>query len=357
MKKGIFLFSFLLLNFNSPTAWALTVLKDVSVFDGERVDLKFDRHVKEKQIKTEFFRDIIQISIKNVAVYPAKIFSVNGKHLRKVFAYQYTPKLIRCRLTVDGDAEKYKDRVVVGLKGSTITVKIKNDNNRADEITLQAAQAVKKPKSENQKKISDETGIKEKKLLKEVLGRKEPEVQKTGKLTGGKAIEFPVQHLAWLVLVLISAVTLIFFIKKARNRKNQFETSYFGRKFRRWIGRMGLQNKVNSNQIRVLSKQEIGQNAQIVMVEIEGRKLILGVTSENVNVISGEQSQLLSEEESGSAGPSSDVIKSSFSDILQNESLIRGKAINPKNQDYLNSKRQLSVREQIRRRIEGMKSL
>ena len=120
---------------------------------------------------------------------------------------------------------------------------------------------------------------------------------------------------------------------------------------------MGLQNKVNSNQIRVLSKQEIGQNAQIVMVEIEGRKLILGVTSENVNVISGEQSQLLSEEESGSAGPSSDVIKSSFSDILQNESLIRGKAINPKNQDYLNSKRQLSVREQIRRRIEGMKSL
>ena len=62
MKKGIFLFSFLLLNFNSPTAWALTVLKDVSVFDGERVDLKFDRHVKEKQIKTEFFRDIIQIS-------------------------------------------------------------------------------------------------------------------------------------------------------------------------------------------------------------------------------------------------------------------------------------------------------
>src|SRR4051812_3031830 len=78
----------------SPGAWAVTSLKQLQISNGSQIDLLFDGKVQKNQIRTEFFNDIIQLSVQDVSVYPAKISSVNGGALTKIFAYQYAPKLV-----------------------------------------------------------------------------------------------------------------------------------------------------------------------------------------------------------------------------------------------------------------------
>ena len=97
----------------ASTGSGITALKQVQVSNGSQIDLLFDGKVQKSQIRTEYLGDIIQLSIQDVSVYPAKISSVNGGELTKVFAYQYAPKLVRCRLSVKGKAEDYKDKLEI----------------------------------------------------------------------------------------------------------------------------------------------------------------------------------------------------------------------------------------------------
>src|SRR4051794_31621528 len=92
----------------ASSALGSTNLKSVQVSGGSRVDLLFDGKITRGQIKTEFFNDVIQLSLTDAAIYPAKISSVTGGELTKVFAYQYAPKLVRCRLSVKGKAEDFR---------------------------------------------------------------------------------------------------------------------------------------------------------------------------------------------------------------------------------------------------------
>ncbi|MEK7692156.1 MAG: hypothetical protein AAB425_14165, partial [Bdellovibrionota bacterium] len=82
---------FLLANFSTvPVVLAGPIhLKQVAVADGSRVDLLFDGKIDKKQIKTEYFRDIVQVTLTDATVYPAKISNVSGSgSLKKVFANQ-----------------------------------------------------------------------------------------------------------------------------------------------------------------------------------------------------------------------------------------------------------------------------
>src|SRR4051794_32539193 len=73
---------------SAQASHAITVLKQVQVSNGSQIDLLFDGKVQKTQIQTEFMGDVIQLSIQDVSVYPAKISSVNGGSLTKIFAYQ-----------------------------------------------------------------------------------------------------------------------------------------------------------------------------------------------------------------------------------------------------------------------------
>jgi flagellar biogenesis protein FliO len=125
-------------------AFAMTTLKQVQVSGASQIDLLFDGKVSKGQIRTEFFNDVIQLSLSDSAIYPAKISSINGGKLVKIFAYQYAPKLVRCRLTVKGRAEDYKDRLSLAVNGKLLTVKIlevatKSEDGAAPAGDIQAA--------------------------------------------------------------------------------------------------------------------------------------------------------------------------------------------------------------------------
>src|SRR5258708_1989943 len=110
--------------FGARPSFALTTLKKVQVTDHSQVDLIFDDKVYARQIKTEFVNDIIQLSLNDVSVYPAKITSISGAELTKVFAYQYAPKLVRCRFSVKGKADDFKNRISIKASGKIVTVRI-----------------------------------------------------------------------------------------------------------------------------------------------------------------------------------------------------------------------------------------
>jgi flagellar biogenesis protein FliO len=122
MRRLVILF----LAFSNAALAAKTpvTLKQVQVTSGSQVDLLFDGRITRAQIKTEFFNDIIQVSLTDASVYPAKISSVSGGKLVKVFAYQYAPKLVRCRLTVSEPAEGFKGTIKVEPSGKILTIRL-----------------------------------------------------------------------------------------------------------------------------------------------------------------------------------------------------------------------------------------
>ena len=134
---------------HADPALALTTLKQVQVSNGSQIDLLFDGKISKGQLKTEYFNDIIQISMTDVAVYPAKISSINGGDLTKVFAYQYAPKLVRCRISVRGKAEDYKDRfkvVTTAPGGKVITLALEGGKHSgSDSISTAAAAPNRSP--------------------------------------------------------------------------------------------------------------------------------------------------------------------------------------------------------------------
>src|SRR4051812_9124211 len=140
-NRAIFLlFGLLALGVGAAPAHAITTLRKVQVTDGDQIELLFDGKVNPKQIRTEFFNDIIQLSLQDVSVYPAKISSVSGMDFTKVFAYQYAPKLVRLRLTVKGKAESYQGRFSMKASGKGLSIRL---DGGADQIVTSSSQAAR----------------------------------------------------------------------------------------------------------------------------------------------------------------------------------------------------------------------
>jgi flagellar biogenesis protein FliO len=308
------------IGFASTSAFALTTLKQVQVTNGSQVDLLFDGKIKPAQIRTEFFNDTIQVSLTDAAVYPAKISSVNGDALTKIFAYQYAPKLVRCRITVKGKAEDYKDLFTAKAQGKILTLRV---GQSSDQITLQssapeaqAGQAKKRVVEADAFKISE---AEEKALLERVLKSQPvapttavmekqeaaPQSSKRSKrdreespkaLAGGKPLPSLWSALAKLAMVIALFLAAAFAVRKFRGvdfgsaPSGHFEKSgLMGLKglggalsrFTHGIGIKGAKGKM----IEVVSTHHLGPKKSIAVVKVAGRTLVLGVSAESINLI------------------------------------------------------------------------
>lgn len=118
----------------------MAILREVQVSGPNRIDLLFDAKVNRNQVQVEYFNDVIQVSLGDVTVYPAKISSVNGASLVKVFAYQYSPRLVRCRLTVRGNAESFRDKLEVVPEGRILSIRLDGvASGHKDTLTIQSS--------------------------------------------------------------------------------------------------------------------------------------------------------------------------------------------------------------------------
>ncbi len=376
------------------SAIAAVNLKKVQV-DGSQVDLLFDGKVAAGQIQTEFFKDIVQISINDASVYPAKITSVSGMDLTKVFAYQYAPKLVRCRLSVKGKAEDYQRRVQVVPKGKIITVRI-SGGGASDEVAHSMAQATREDEKVADhspagrrgqgEQAANEMSSEEKALLERVMKNEKPQpVQAAApaantaskrekgekgkddsedlpikasekKLAGGKALPSPLRSIGMLILVTGMFVGGALLFKKFKGGKLGALSNHKG--FSGILGKFGKQKM-----IEVVATHYLGPKKSIAVVKIGGRQLVLGVTNESINLIASmpEQGEAnvddLALDSLGDSDPVLDIGlgfsktasgKSAFADVL-------GAAANP--QSAVPQTARSGVRAQIRNKIEWMKRI
>jgi len=320
---------------------AMTTLKQVQVSNGSQIDLLFDGKVGKSQARTEFFNDVIQISLNDVSVYPAKISSVNGGPLVKIFAYQYAPKLVRCRLTVNGKAEDFKDKLQIVSNGKVLSLRLAGATAKSDVVTTQAAHPSKSSVAKASTRDSNEKASEAAKVAtkpeKSEKNEEQPQRIETAKadssqaallervmksapsksvpvsvvepregkhsLSGAKPLPSPMGVLAKLLAVIALFGAMAFVAKKFMHGKGMSsERALNARIAKGAVGGMGQSNWMSAlggfarsaaagigrkdKMIEVLSNHHLGPKKSIAVVRIMGRTLVLGVTNDSINLIS-----------------------------------------------------------------------
>lgn len=392
-------------------SYALSTLKQVQVGSG-RIDLLFDGKVGPDQIRTEFFNDIIQLSLTDAAVYPAKISSINGQSVLKLFAYQYAPKLVRCRFTVRGKAEDYRESIEVTSRGKVVTVTIDSAGLQAaragrsvasatpvsrDQITMSSASPQEGARGQaaqaSEEAPSAVQSGEEKALLERVLSgsapakgesaeKREKQKEKSSGSSAGlglKGAQLPsAMGVFGKLAAILGLIGLIAFgIKRLKAAPVSGKAGVLGALTR--FAQGGL--KRNGRMIEVVSSHHLGPKKSIAVVRVAGRVLVLGVSAESINLItqlsgdfSNEQvdSELEALAGSGSVGAAGASYQepdlgiapsparpgnSGFSELLMSESR---KPVAPSATPKAapaSTAPSAPVRSQIRNRLEGFKTL
>ena len=371
---------------SGANASAMTVLKQVQVSDGTRVDLLFDGKLAPGQITTEYFNDIVQINLNDVSVYPPKISTVTGPDLSKVFVYQYTPKLVRCRLTVKGKADGYQKRLQIKANGKMLTIRIVQAGS--DHVTVSSAHQTAKvlpaappapvPVNKSQDKNQDKNEDAEEQALLERVMKSQPSApgaalapmknkESAKYLAGGKALPSMWRVFGMLIAVVgMFGLAVIILVKLKDSKLGGLFSGSLGKKsgmtgaIGRWA-RKSLGN--NGKMIEVVATHYLGPKKSIVVVKVAGRMLVLGIANDSINLITQVAGQTsmdaiedfdLDDKPSGvtSAGSGPDF----FSDLLNSEA---GKPSQPRlgPQTQGPSFVRDSIRTQIRSKMEGMKPI
>ncbi|MCM2277228.1 MAG: flagellar biosynthetic protein FliO [Oligoflexia bacterium] len=302
-----------------------TILKQVQVSGGSQIDLLFDTKVSRGQIKTEFFNDIIQLSLTDANVYPAKISSINGSSLIKIFAYQYAPKLVRCRITVRGKAESYKNRIKVSPSGKLLTIRFEPEPGFSDSLPLQASAPARvaagtagDPVAAQQapRETPQITDAEERALLERVMSAQKPAEKDSAARGAGTVKEPDTQaqpiHLSGsksvggakplpsfgTVLLRLAGVLGLFGLVALLMRKtlggktgklSAEELSggggMLGSLGRLAKGSLGRSFGSREKMIEVLSTHYLGPKKSIAVVRVGGRTLVLGVSNDSINLI------------------------------------------------------------------------
>lgn len=306
---------------------ALTALKQVQISGGDQIDLLFDKKVAPGQIKVEFFNDIVQLVIHDASVYPAKISSVSGTVLSKVFAYQYSPRVVRTRLTVRGKAEDFQARFKMTPHGRIVTLtfpSLVTESTSGAKATTGSKQATATP-SVSEKSTGTHSSIQaasqgldaqEKKLLEKVqagspsrsgagvtppvsesqassLGtspaaRPVVATQKNsgdlGLKKSGPSAKRAVFVLLGMVGILLVVAWVVSRAKRASQSSSKSETRT-QRKLLRAISRFAGKPSGGGPEIQVISNHSLGAKKSIAVVKVGGQMLVLGVSEDSINLI------------------------------------------------------------------------
>lgn len=290
-------------------ALAAVNLKKVNIVDGSQIELLFDGKIEPGQVKTEFVRDNIQLSLTNTSVYPAKVSMVSGSELTKVFAYQYSPALVRARFTVKGDAQSYANRLQVRIVGKTVTVKIAAA--KTDQVPIGAASALRVAAAPAPEKNVEEVAAvaakeaEQKELLERIaaaereksaekaaakvaeksdksdksekrLGKKEP-------LAGGKPLPSPFRSIGVMLFVLGIFGLFVMFLKRMKAGGGKSAKSAKGG-LGSFLGKLSGTG-AGKAMIEVVATHHLAPKRSIVVVRVQDRMLVLGMTNDAVNLI------------------------------------------------------------------------
>lgn len=376
--KGCIIWAVFLLGNNALSA-PLTI-REVALKDNS-VEIQMDGVLSKGAIEVDYIRDIVQFSLQNTSVYPAKILHAENQNYSKVFAYQYAPNLVRVRFTVDGNSKNYQGKVKYSQNGKSLTVtfppsaaKPVADSGAEKSLIAKvlgrgnsrANDKENAEKKNSDKKIAEKTGVPEKKT---------PLALKPSPGVGSSILK----TLLAMMLVVGGLGAFLFYLK--RKQKGQVKSVA-----PQWFGKF-FQNKIRKTKslIEVVAQHSLGARQSITVVRIRGQQFVLGVSPESVQLISqidSDESEIgllddpiVADSIGKMFGGRPQVIpmnenresQDSFSGLLKTtarsigthayQAQVGQAEVEPVTVPPVIRQQQSGIRDQIRRRLEGMKSL
>jgi flagellar biogenesis protein FliO len=284
-------------------------IRGIAVTSPNQVTLQLDGVVAKGNVNLEFVRDNIQFSLQNSSIYPAKMLHAEDSVFNKIFAYQYSPQLVRIRFTVPGAAENHQGRVQWSQSGNEIIIKFagstqtatpqnktqnnekqteKNPTTQVAELAAEQKLLERVIKSSEAQPAAVQLGRTkdlQKESQKESLGNSSEKSTLLAKKPAGPSLG---RAFFSMVLVVGGLGLVLFFIKRKKNPLQAHKVS--GSKVGNWLtqnfGSL-MPNSMRSKKsfIEVMGQHALGPKQSIVVVKIKGQQFVLGVTHDHVQLI------------------------------------------------------------------------
>ena len=330
--------------------------------------------ISKDSVSLNFERNFIQLSLKGVSAVPAKTKIISNELFDKVFSYQFQPDLARVRILLGKPASKVKDLARWELNGNILTISLKDTaitDKKIPRVTAEArtapetikksdsivttSAAPKTPKDmENEaiekniileaRKVPAALGALEAKPLNisatpVAASTEDQPVFQSNKYNGGSSDSLNKEKSGSYGKMTVSLLIVLALIAGLT----------YGFK------KLGLHKALNLNQqktkvIEVISSQSLGAKSSVTLVKILDQYMVLGVTSENVNLLSNLGSNVDVEKHLDEVGPGISFSKALLHTMDEPES-------NTRNSEIQKTAPRPSMKSLIKQRLEGFKTL
>jgi len=270
-----------------PSAQASLTIRDIRI-NGNQVSIQLDG-VSQKSVDLDYVRDIVQFSIPNASIYPARIIHADHQAFSKVFAYQYAPNLVRVRFTVDGNATAFKGKVKWSQKGKVLSVSfpsaasmasVKGEVSDDQEKSLLAKVLGSSPKEKVQ---VEAIAPKTKSHAHKLTGRADESanVGHPNPLLAGQSAGPSVFRSFLAMMLVVGGLALV--LVYVKRKKNSVQARKVGSS---WLSNL-LPNSMKKQKsfIEVVAQHALGPKHSITVVKIKGQQFVLAITPENLQLI------------------------------------------------------------------------
>ena len=284
-----------ILSFNTAQAGSITV-RDI-VLKGNKTEISLDTDITKNLVQVDFVRDIVQFSINNATIYPAKMLHADQSSYSKVFAYQYSPNLVRVRFSVDNNAEQFKNKVKWNIEGKKLLIQFsapvkavatQDDNEKTllQKIAGVTQKSVVEKISES--KVEDKVDSRSEAksdAKKEVAAESHPLTsvgtgKKALKLGGAKSGPSAFRSFLAMFLVVGGLGLILLYVK--RKNSGGVQAKKAGNS---WLSNLLPQNRKQKPMMEVVATHVLGPKQSIVVMKIRGQQFVLAVTAENIQLI------------------------------------------------------------------------
>jgi flagellar biogenesis protein FliO len=313
---------------SSALANSLTV-RDIKLLGQGKIEIQLDGAPTKGALDIEFVRDIVQFSIQNATIYPAKILhsGEDDAAFSKVFAYQYAPNLVRVRFSVEGRADQFQGKVKWKQEGKLLTVSFpegiakaapkketesKHEQSLLAKVLGQSKEDVKVEKIEDAQVVSpkkseaakaeakaDARAEAKAETVKAEAAKEDPSkmsdyekaeaqpIFKTDKRKGTTEVRLggapkgpsPIRSFLAMLCVVGGLGIVLLYVKK---KKGSAQAKKVGDS---WISNLLSGSKKPKALIEIVANHPLGPKQSITVVRIRGQQLVLGVTEGNVQLI------------------------------------------------------------------------
>lgn len=246
---------------------------------GNATEILMDSVMDRNAIQIDYVRDIVQFSIHNATIYPAKMLHAENATFTKVFAYQYSPSLVRVRFSVDQNAELYRNKVKWSVDGKKVIIQfsapvpvIKADDEKSllEKITAKA-DSKPEPKADVKKESVTESTLT---TSTSSLGKKPI------KLTGARSGPSMLRSFLAILLVVGGLGAILLYLKKRNSGVIQAKKAGNS-----WLSNLMGQGRKPKAMMEVIATHVLGPKQSLVVMKIRGQQFVLAVTAESIQLI------------------------------------------------------------------------